>query len=51
MPEQALGTSENPAFSFVLGVTWLFVIYDKVVRLIAVRVEFIGILQNIEICV
>lgn len=50
MPEQALGASENPTFSFVFGVTWLFVVYDKVVRLIAVRAEFIGVLQNTDLC-
>lgn len=50
MPEQALGTSENPTFSFIFGVTWLLVVYDKVVRLIAVRAEFIGVLQNTDLC-
>lgn len=46
MPEEALGTWENPTFSFVLCVTWLFAVYDKVVRLIAVRVGFMGVLQK-----
>lgn len=50
MPEQALGASENPTFSFVFGVTWLFVVDDEVVRLIAVRSEFIGVLQNTDLC-
>lgn len=50
MPEQALGTSENPTFSFVFAVTWLFVVYDEVVRLIAVGAEFTGVLQSTGLC-
>lgn len=45
MPEQALGTSENPTFSLVLSGTWLFV-----VRLIAVRSAFMGALQHRVLC-